>query len=570
MNVLSPALPLTRSRRWLATLGATAVSTYALDLVATAAGAALAASGVLRGAPHLVLLGFLALTYVAWGAGLRRNLPANWELLERTGTSTNALSKAAHDLAAARGWGPRAHRAATAAGYVGTELAKEAPYYAGAFGAALVTDSVSSADAIVFLGGANLGAAVYEYGLAALTQSFLRRGHASFDDDWVPGEYLADYYACVEPDEVETIAFFTDALRETAPGEPMLFFGTGPTLHHVFLSAPRASEIHLADYLPRNLAEIDRWLQRDPEAHDWRPFVRYTLECEGLRAPTEAQLAEREELTRAKVTRLLRADARDRRPVGERYATVVSAYCADSATADHATWATYMRHIAGLVQPGGVLVTAALRRSSSYLVGGKRFPSANVDEHDLRAVLEPEFECEIEVREVPEHARLGYAGIVLARASRRPPASAPGSRLTPNRSRTPPAISRASASSSAVVPAPRLVSASVCLEEIAIPSGSPWPRWKPARSISHAADVLTRPSGSGKRGGRSGARRSSASNSGSGRIGLVKNEPAETESGSPGSSTMPLPRRRPSTASRTSASGAPSPGRTPSVRASSA
>jgi hypothetical protein len=424
VNVLAPALHPSPVRRWLATLGATAVSTYALDAVATLAGAALATSGILRGAPHLVLLGFLALTYVAWGAGLRRNLGANWALLERTGTSTNALSKAAHDLAALRGWRPRTRRLAGVAGYVATEIAKEAPYYAGAFGAALVSDSVSSGDAIVFLGGANLGAAAYEYGLAGLTRTFLRR-HASFESDWVPEEYLADYYAVVEPDEVETIAFFTDAIRATAPDEPILFFGTGPTLHHVFLSADRASEIHLADYLPQNLAAIDRWLQRDPEAHDWRPFVRYTLECEGRRAPTEAQLAEREEVTRAKVTRLLEADARDREPVSERYSTVVSAYCADSATADRATWEAYMRHISGLVRPGGTFITAALRRSTSYLVGGKQFPSADVDEHDLRAVLEPEFDCAIEVREVPEHARLGYAGIVLATATRRPPASAP-------------------------------------------------------------------------------------------------------------------------------------------------
>ena len=125
------------------------------------------------------------------------------------------------------------------------------------------------------------------------------------------------------------------------------------------------------------------------------------------------------------MTRLLQADAGDREPLDERYATVVSAYCADSATADRATWEAYMRHIAGRVAPGGVFITAALRRSRSYLVGGKPFPSANVDAHDLRAVLEPEFDCAIEVREVPEHARLGYAGIVLATATRRPPASAP-------------------------------------------------------------------------------------------------------------------------------------------------
>ena len=423
MNVLAPTLRAAPTRRWAATVGATAVSTYALDAIAATAGAALAASGLFHGAPHALLLGLLALSYVAWGAGLRKNLSANWALLERTGTSTNALSKAAHDLARLRRWRRRTRRLAGSAGYIATELIKEAPYYAGAFGAALVSDSVSSGDAIVFLAGANLGAAAYEYGLAGLTRAFLRRGHASFDADWVPGEYLEDYYAEVEPDEVETIAFFADAIRDTQPGEPILFFGTGPTLHHVFLSADRASEIHLADYLPQNLAEIERWLERDADAHDWRPFVRYTLECEGLDAPTEEELAQREELTRGKVTRLLQADARDRDPVGERYATVVSAYCADSATADRATWEAYMRHIAGLVEPGGVFITAALRRSRSYLVGGKRFPSADVDEHDLRAVLEPDFDCgdgAIQVREVPEHARLGYSGIVLACARRRP------------------------------------------------------------------------------------------------------------------------------------------------------
>jgi hypothetical protein len=59
-----------------------------------------------------------------------------------------------------------------------TEVAKEIPYYAGALGAAAFSDSVSSTDAVVFLAGANLGAAAYEYGLARLTRSLLRRRSA--------------------------------------------------------------------------------------------------------------------------------------------------------------------------------------------------------------------------------------------------------------------------------------------------------------------------------------------------------------------------------------------------------
>ena len=166
-------------RAWLVTLLATAASTYVLDGFAIAAGALLAASGLLAGIDRSLLLVLLVATYVLWAAGMRANLAANWSLLESTGASTNALSKAAHDIARARAAGPRTRRHAASAGYVLTELAKEVPYYASASGAVLVSDAVSAGDAIVFLAGANLGAALYEYGLARASRAFLRRRVAS-------------------------------------------------------------------------------------------------------------------------------------------------------------------------------------------------------------------------------------------------------------------------------------------------------------------------------------------------------------------------------------------------------
>jgi NNMT/PNMT/TEMT family protein len=410
------------AKAWAVTFLATAASAYALDAVATTAGVLLAASALLSGTDHGVVLAFLVATYAVWGAGMRVSLTANWTLLEETGTSTNALSKAAHDITGSRTASLRARRAASSIGYVGTELAKEVPYYTGAFGAAVLSDSVSSADALVFLGGANLGAAAYEYGLAGITRVFLRRRsspYASFDADWVPRDYLSDNYSAVEPDELETIRYFVDAIGEASPGEPVLFFGVGPTLHHVFLAAPHVSEIHLGDYLPENLHEIRRWLDRDPDAHDWRPFVRYTLECEGVASPTCDQIDTREELTRAKITRLLEVDARNAPAGADRYSTVVSAYCADSATSDRATWETYMRHIAAYVRAGGLFITSALRRSAGYRVGERWFPSANLDEGDLRAVLAGEFErATVEARALAAHESQGYGGILLASARR--------------------------------------------------------------------------------------------------------------------------------------------------------
>ena len=130
-----------------------------------------------------------------------------------------------------------------------------------------------------------------------------------------------------------------------------------------------------------------------------------------------------------------------------------------------------------------------------------------------------------------------------------PTSTGSGCSSTPKRSRTPSRTSRASASSSSVVAPPRLVRASVCLEEIAARPCA-CPRSNPARPISQAALVLTRPSASGQPGA---PWAPSAANASGSRIGLVKKEPALTESGSSGATTMPLPRRSSSTAARTSA-----------------
>jgi hypothetical protein len=57
-------------------------------------------------------------------------------------------------------------------------------------------------------------------------------------------------------------------------------------------------------------------------------------------------------------------------------------------------------------------------------VGPRFFPSANVDENDLREILAQDFSpdtIEVEVREVPEHRAQGYAGILLARARKAEP-----------------------------------------------------------------------------------------------------------------------------------------------------
>ena len=438
------------------------------------------------------------------------------------------------------------------------------------------SDSVSSGDAIVFLGGANLGAAAYEYGLAGLDARvpaprarLVRRPTGS------RASTSTDYYAVVEPDEVETIAFFADAIRGDRAAR------AGPVLRHrpdapprLPVRGPRVGDPprRLPAAEPRRDRALARARRRTPTTGGRSSATRSSARAG---APDRAQLAQREELRARRSRGCCRPTPAIREPLAGRYGTVVSAYCADSATADRATWETYMRHIAGLVRPGRRLH----HRGPAPVARLPRRRQALPERRRRRARPARGARAGVRLRDRgPRGARAraprlrGHRARLAATAT--PTRVGSGSSLTPKRASTPAGdLARASASSSAVVPAPRLVSASVCLRRDRDAAGSPWPRSKPARSISQAAEVLTRPSGSGKRGGRApcvgGALLERRERSAS-RIGLVKNEPAETVSGSAGRAPCPCRAAAPSTASRTSASGAPSPGSTPSVRASSA
>lgn len=249
----------------------------------------------------------------------------------------------------------------------------------------------------------------------------------SYERDWVAKDYLKYYYSAVNADEEHTVRFFANSVRKIDDLGDVLFFGCGPTLHHVFLAAPKARAIILADYLKSNVDEVEKWIRGDADAHDWTPFVRFTLQCEGIEEPTEGDIKEREQLTRSRITSLLSdTDINDQDPLGEegkgRYTTVISAYCADAVTTDKGVWRQYMANIASLIAPGGHLLVSALGNTKEYHVNGKVFPCVNLSKEDMRAALERDFVHDTitveEVTSLGEQEELGYTGIILARSTK--------------------------------------------------------------------------------------------------------------------------------------------------------
>lgn len=248
--------------------------------------------------------------------------------------------------------------------------------------------------------------------------------------EWDSQQYLNEYCTGVEQDEMETIRYEATTLKSRRREFPFVKddlvvaeIGSGPTISHIIPVAPYTKEIHIYEYLPQNRREIEKWLNREEGAHDWNKFTDYTLRCEGNLMPSREDIEAREEEVREKVKLVEELDLGNKRPLdkieGEGYDFVVSAYCADSATDDKEVWRQYMRSIASFVAPTGTLMLASLKRAKFYVVGDRYFPSADIDENDLRKVLELDFypkSIHIVNKKIPRHKSQGYGGILLSRA----------------------------------------------------------------------------------------------------------------------------------------------------------
>lgn len=213
-----------------------------------------------------------------------------------------------------------------------------------------------------------------------------------YDELWTPQEYLRQYYSQDSiPDDEEAVyqRLIPYLKREGRKFARAIDFGCGPTVHLLSPLAPWVEEIHLADYLPGNLREVQKWLQAEEGAHNWDINIRRALEIEGGIPPSQAEVETRKNLLRRKVTALKQCDLRQSHPLGDGgvYDLLLSAYCVDAATDSTDEWRRLIGNLLTLCADGGTIVLLSARKSQYYKLGDNEFPNAEVDEEDIAAVL---------------------------------------------------------------------------------------------------------------------------------------------------------------------------------------
>jgi NNMT/PNMT/TEMT family len=242
----------------------------------------------------------------------------------------------------------------------------------------------------------------------------------------VPKDYLAEYYTNIILDEQLCLEFLTDSLRKISPISVALDFGSGPVVSHLIPLTAKAEEIHVAEYLADNRAEIKKWITKQADAYNWRTFTLEILRLEGNSNPTDAEAEKREQQTRDRITEVLFCDLNQADSLGsekrEFYPLVTSHYCADCISPDKDNWQVYMRNLTSLVKPKGVLIITAcgsMTASSSgdfYRVGDEYYPLTKLNAEDIMGCFRQNgfIDVDIRVRYLPEPGEQGYDCLIFA------------------------------------------------------------------------------------------------------------------------------------------------------------
>ncbi len=207
-----------------------------------------------------------------------------------------------------------------------------------------------------------------------------------FEGAFKPEEYLEEYFGMGLNDEDYFQAkFLTSAVAQLPRGFVAHEFGGGPALYSVAALAARAGEIHFSDVVHAAVEEVQHWVDGKANTFDWKPYIRITLEAEGIE-PTDAAVLEREAQMRRLLTRLMICDAQHPQPLEDAsliYDLVAANHCTDVAATTVPEWLQVMRNVSTLVKPGGWMIVMVTAGSRVYTVGEHRFRCADLTPENM-------------------------------------------------------------------------------------------------------------------------------------------------------------------------------------------
>lgn len=213
----------------------------------------------------------------------------------------------------------------------------------------------------------------------------------TFLDEFKTDAYLKDFYEKVdEPAMQMVLKFLPNIVARIGPFKRLLDFGAGPTIHVAASFRNQADEIYLADYLPQNRAELERW-KAGKSDFDWRVPLKMIMTQEGQ---TWVELDKVEPLTRQKVKSIHHCDCFSNPSVEApkellgTFDVVVTIFCIEYCCNTYEEYKQSIKNIADQIRPGGYFIMGGILEETWCSFGGRKFKCLYMTEENMIKALE--------------------------------------------------------------------------------------------------------------------------------------------------------------------------------------
>ncbi|KAM4707484.1 phenylethanolamine N-methyltransferase-like [Discoglossus pictus] len=212
-----------------------------------------------------------------------------------------------------------------------------------------------------------------------------------------PKEYLQNNYVAPRADfsrEDSVVSWKLRCLADACAsgkigGHTLLDVGSGPTIYQLLSAFELFDEVIMSDFLEVNRNELNSWLQDEPGAFDWTPYIQYVCDLEGKGEPWQ----DKQKRLREKVKCVTSVDIHQDYPMGVEVDhgavdCMVSAFCFEACSPDKNAFKRALRKTTGLIKPGGDLLLIGALEESYYMAGEARLNVVPLTETDVRYALE--------------------------------------------------------------------------------------------------------------------------------------------------------------------------------------
>ena len=158
----------------------------------------------------------------------------------------------------------------------------------------------------------------------------------------------------------------------------VLEFGGGPTICNLITAAPYVKEIIFAEYTEKNRREVQKWLEKSPDAHDWSLHFKFVVE--NLEGRNREDVKIRECELREKISHILACDINWQDPVQwpsscevHSFDVVTTSLCLEACVTSSEGYRHAIAKLKTFLKPGGFIALYGVLGETFYMVGQEKF-----------------------------------------------------------------------------------------------------------------------------------------------------------------------------------------------------